>query len=131
MKVCNSSDRIKELMSIYNMNQAEFVEKTGLTKSIVSLYVNGKREPMQNNIYIISHAFGVDPAWLMGCDVPMVNEKYNKTQFENKYDVENARLLNIVKNDEQVLGFVKKYINLPDDKKNVVKMLVDSLSDNR
>lgn len=72
MKIHNSRDRLLELMLRFNLNQSELARKCGLDKSVISYYVNGKREPMQDNIYAISSAFNIDPAWLMGYDVPMM-----------------------------------------------------------
>jgi len=71
----NSSQRLKALMQIQNINQSDIVEKTGLPKSAVSMYVNGKRLPPQDKLTIIADAFNVDEVWLMGYDVPMLKDK--------------------------------------------------------
>lgn len=67
----HSGERIKELLDIFGISQQEFAERTHIDKATVSLYVNKKREPKQINITSIADAFNVDPAWVMGLDVPM------------------------------------------------------------
>lgn len=62
-------ERIKEGLRMRDMIQADLVEKTGLPKSAISSYINGKYEPKQNAIYLIAKALGVNEAWLMGYDV--------------------------------------------------------------
>lgn len=71
MKVSNSKERIRELMSFYGINQTELCKRTGIQKSALSNYLNGDREPRQDQISLICDPFGVSPAWLMGYDVPM------------------------------------------------------------
>lgn len=70
-----SSERIREILSYYEISQSEFCRRTGLDKSTVSLYINGKREPMQDKIDLIARSFNLDPAWVMGYDVGMIREQ--------------------------------------------------------
>ena len=72
MKISNSKDRIRELMEYYGINQTELCKRTGIQKSALSNYLNGDREPRQDQISSIVDPFGVNPAWLMGYDVPMI-----------------------------------------------------------
>ena len=119
IKNATFKERINDLMKMYAMKQADFCLRTGLDKSIVSLYVSGKREPAQDNIFIISRAFEIDPEWLMGYDVPM----------NNKLSPDNARLVGKIRNDAELLEALKVYFSLPEDKKkyavNLIKMLGD------
>lgn len=71
MKVSNSQERLRELLRITNDKQADMVRKTGIEKSAISNYLNGKREPRQDKIIIIANAYNINPSWLMGLDVPM------------------------------------------------------------
>ena len=70
-KVSNSRNRIMELMEYYGINQTELCRRTGLQKSALSNYLNGDREPRQSQISLIADPFNINPAWLMGYDVPM------------------------------------------------------------
>jgi repressor LexA len=53
------------------LKQADLVERTGIGKSSISTYIAGAYEPKQKNLHKIAAALDVDPAWLMGLDVPM------------------------------------------------------------
>lgn len=70
MKTSNVRERLLELMAKYGIRQKDIAKRTGLNKATISYYVSGKREPAQDNIFIIAKAFNVDPAWLMGYDFP-------------------------------------------------------------
>lgn len=63
--------RIRAAMDLRQMNQADLVRATGLSKSGVSQYVSGKHEPKQLALYKIACALNVSEPWLMGFDVPM------------------------------------------------------------
>ena len=71
-KISDSKHRIRELMNIMHINQTELCSRTGINKSALSNYLNGDRLPRQDQISKIADAFGVDPAWIMGYDTPMV-----------------------------------------------------------
>lgn len=58
--------------------QVVFCMKTGINKGSVSQYCNGSNVPNNLTAKKIGDAFGVDPAWVMGFDVPM---KPNKMVF--------------------------------------------------
>ena len=63
--------RYQELLDYFHVDQMDMVNKTGLPKSSISMYVNGQRNPRQDKITLIDKAYGVQEAWLMGYDVPM------------------------------------------------------------
>lgn len=65
------SQRLKDLLRIFNINQTELSTKTGISKSSISHYLKGDWEGKQDAVYKISTAFGISEAWLMGVDVPM------------------------------------------------------------
>lgn len=70
----NSSERLKELMKYYGINQSELSKRTGIPKPAISMYVSGKRRPRQDRLSDIADAYGVNEAWLMGYDVEMKKE---------------------------------------------------------
>lgn len=76
--MATTSQRIKEALNIRGMKQADLVEKTGIGKSSISTYISGEYNPKQKNLYKIAKALHVNEAWLMGLDVPMNIEEYNK-----------------------------------------------------
>lgn len=71
MKITDTKGRIKELLELYNLNQSEFCERTKITKSALSNYLNGSRVPRQEQVFKIADAFNISPSWLLGYDVPM------------------------------------------------------------
>lgn len=80
MKKYTTSERLQEYMNKYNVKQVDILAKAKpytieygvkLNKNDLSQYVSGKVEPGQDKIFILSRAMNVDPAWIMGLDVPM------------------------------------------------------------
>lgn len=64
-------DRLLELMSYFNISQADLVRRTGLKKTTVCTYVSGKRIPKQDTIDLLHQTYGVSIQWLLGYDYPM------------------------------------------------------------
>lgn len=69
--------RLKEVIDLKKVTQAEVCQATSIPKSALSSYLSGKYEAKQDRIYILAKYFNVSEAWLMGCDVPM--ERITKT----------------------------------------------------
>ena len=65
------SNRLNRAMQIRNMKATELSTKTGIAKSSLSEYINGKYEAKQDGVYLLAKALNVSEAWLMGLDVPM------------------------------------------------------------
>ena len=63
------------------MSATELCKRTGIPKSAMSQYINGKFEPRQNRVYLIAKALNVSEAWLMGYDVP-AERKDNEQEIE-------------------------------------------------
>lgn len=66
-----TANRLKRAMEIRNMKAIDLHDKTGIGKSSISQYMNGKVKPKQDRIYLMAQALNVDELWLMGHDVPM------------------------------------------------------------
>ena len=81
-----TSKRIQEAMELRGLKQTDLVEKTGISKGALSSYISGRYVPKQNNTFLIAKALNVNEAWLMGADVPMERDSYNK-----KWDKEVAQ----------------------------------------
>ncbi len=71
MKKDDSNTRIRTLLTKTDLSQSDFCRKAGIQKSALSNYLNGDRQPNQQQLAKIARAFDVSPAWLMGFDVPM------------------------------------------------------------
>jgi len=87
MKITDTKHRLIELLRETGDSQNEMARKTGLTKSAISNYINGTREPRQDAIFKISEAYKVSPSWLMGLDVPEKISEYND-EFHNKLNLD-------------------------------------------
>lgn len=85
MRISNSNQRIRALLNELNISQTEFCDKTGIKKSALSNYLNGDRQPRQDQLDKIADAFGVDPAWLMGYDVRSLTDNDNEQKDFAKY----------------------------------------------
>lgn len=108
MKVSNSKERIAELLKITGDTQSDMVRKSGVEKSALSHYLHGTREPRQDKIAQIAIAYNVNPAWLMGFDVPMKNDydsdlekRIDQTtqkmeKFYNRYQSSSAEVKKII-----------------------------------
>ena len=69
--MATTSERLKEIISIRNIKQVEIIERTGINKGALSSYISGRYIPKQDKIYKLAKVLSVNPAWLMGLDVPM------------------------------------------------------------
>ena len=95
--------RLNLAMKSKEIKPAELSRLTGISKSALSFYINGKHKPTQTPLYLIAKALNVSEAWLMGYNVPMdrvenikkvvtaeeksVLEKFNSLTEENQKDV--------------------------------------------
>lgn len=90
MKKKTTAERLIELMNYFDIKQNDLCQRTGIPKSAISMYVSGQRNPRQDRLSAIAEAYGVSEAWLMGFDVPMEKEAYDRhwdkeaTEFEDK-----------------------------------------------
>lgn len=67
------STRLDKAMKLRNMKSVELHEKTGISESLISKYLSGNALARQNKIFALSKALDVNPAWLMGYDVPITD----------------------------------------------------------
>ena len=58
-------------MELRHKKQVDLVRMTGIGKSSICTYLSGEYEPKQTNTHKLASALNVNPAWLMGQDVPM------------------------------------------------------------
>lgn len=73
-RVATTAERLRAIMQRENLKQVDIVNKSGLPKGAISLYVSGKVNPKQDAVNKMALALGVDALWLMGYDVPMTAE---------------------------------------------------------
>lgn len=62
--------RLKEVMEQNNQTVYTIAESLHLSAPTISRYMNGLMSPKLTAIQILANKFNIDPAWLMGYDVP-------------------------------------------------------------
>lgn len=74
--------RLEKALTKKNMKPIELAEKTGISQSTISQYRSGYSKPKDKRLVKIAEALQVNPAWLMGLDVP---------EEPQSHDVKNPR----------------------------------------
>lgn len=84
MKV-SFKDRLQQAINENNIKPIDLANKTKLSKSLISGYLNGKYLARQDKLSILANALNVSEAWLMGYDVSMSkqNLKLESNVFPN------------------------------------------------
>ncbi|SFL49952.1 helix-turn-helix domain-containing protein [Lactococcus garvieae] len=113
MKKENSQIRLKKIMEERGLRQVDILEKSKpfqeqlgikMSKTHLSNYINGKSNPDQSKLVLLSQTLGVSEPWLMGYDVP-------RTDKEDEAPLIEKTINNMKKLDEQrqknVLNFSK------------------------
>lgn len=121
MKVTSSNQRLKELLNIFGDTQSDMVRKTGIEKSAISNYINGRREARQDKLILIANAYNVNPGWLMGLDVNMYNDSHI-TSHQKK-----AKSLECTPEEEEIIYAYRKADEV--DKNSVRKILNVSIGE--
>lgn len=103
-------NRLIDAMQIMQISQEELSRRTKINKSTISRYVKGEILPKVDNTFIISKALNVNPAWLMGMNVPM-------------RDVEAAQ------NAEQDARLLKYFKSMKPENKEMILKLAESLAE--
>lgn len=104
------AQRLTSLMNERQMKQVDVLKliepleaTLGITlsKSLLSMYVNGKTKPNQKGIYLLATAFNVNEGWLMGYDVAKEkspNDEFS-TLFSQLDETRKARIISLLKNE--------------------------------
>lgn len=74
MRYETTAKRLRYAMDALGISQQELANRAGVGKSSISHYINGTNEPGNKAAYKLASVLKVDPAWLMGFDVPVVSE---------------------------------------------------------
>ena len=143
MKYELTANRIREAMYENGISQQELADKSGIGKSSISHYANGSNEPGNKSAYALAKVLNVNPAWLMGLDVPkesietlqgkmtkarldflMLDENDTEHILENKEEFENAKALyeKIQSSNE----FLKLFENATPEAQRIVESFLKS-----
>lgn len=80
MKQSNFASRLSKALEARGMKAADLSKKTKVAEGTISCYINGRYEAKQNRVKVFAEALDVNPAWLMGYDVPMDSEDTEKSE---------------------------------------------------
>lgn len=75
MKQTDFAERLTQALDLRGLSAADVSRATGVSEGTISCYKSGKYQAKQNRVYEFAKALRVDPAWLMGYDVPMEPQK--------------------------------------------------------
>ena len=121
-KVSTTQKRLHEMMQVLNISQQDIANRTGLNKSTISNYCNGNRTPNQRNTAIISDAFQISPAWIMGYDVEMYAVDPNSSALTKINSIVVSLHDFEISDSERVL--VLEYRQADRDTQNMIKRLL-------
>ncbi len=116
-------DRLKEALDAAGMKPIELSEATGIPKSMISYYLNGKTKPKADRIHIISQKLNVNEAWLLGYDVPM-----SRTAEQKKND-DLVVVIAKLRKDPEFFEVVSKLASLPPAEYASIKQILSALGD--
>lgn len=71
-KIDNFKNRFNEALELRNKKAVDIHRLTGISESTISQYRSGYAEPKKERLARIASALNVNPSWLMGLDVPMI-----------------------------------------------------------
>ena len=74
--------RLTELMEKKGLTKTDLAKLSGVNKSNITRYLRGDYKAKQDVVYQIAQRLGVDPAWLMGYDIPMGGEPQKAAPLE-------------------------------------------------
>ena len=111
-------DGIAEGLALRGMRATDLADKTGIPKTTISYYMNGKTVPRATKLYLIAQALDVSEAWLLGYDVPM-----HRSEAQKKND-QLAKLIVRMRTDADFYETVAALANLTETQYRGVKQLL-------
>lgn len=122
-RIARLQDRLKEAIEAAGMRPIELSEKTGIPKSMLSYYINGKTKPKSDRLYIIAQALDVSEAWLLGYDVPK-----HRSADQKKND-QLAKLIVKLRSDTEFFETVAALADLNEKQYRGVKQLIAAFNE--
>ena len=106
--------RLQKALSAKGITASELSRLSGVGKSDISNYINGKYEAKQDKVFMLARALDVDPGWLMTGDEPIENK------FPDVIELPDALL---VSKNENAIVYVA-YSNAEEWQKTAVKRIL-------
>ena len=114
--------RIKTLRKTLKLSQRDFGYKIGISDTAVSKLESGERNPSEQTLKSICREFNVCYPWLTKGEGAMFNNT-SKTvldKLKETYDL-----------DDAAVTIIKKFVELPKDKQNVITDFIKSMDDKK
>ena len=73
-----TANRLKTALNNACMKPQELADKSGVSKSSISQYINGSHSPSNISSAKMGMVLGVNPMWLMGFAVPMIEDEISE-----------------------------------------------------
>ncbi len=110
-------DRLAEALKIRGLRPIDIANKTGISKSRISQYLNGLYTAKQDAIYLLAKELNVSEAWLMGYDTSMERSNSTNKEFESN----KSETLYTKQENE----YIKKYRSLDAHGKKAIEAITD------
>lgn len=114
-------DRLRQALIEADMKPIDLSERTGIPKSMISYYLNGKTKPKADRIYVICQVLGVSEAWLLGYDVPK-----NRTAEQKKND-DLVKIIAQMRQDPKFFDIVSMLAELPPEQYDSLTTIISAL----
>lgn len=88
--------RLQKALSEKGINASELSALSGVGKSDISNYINGKYTAKQDKCYALAVALGVDPGWLMTGEEPVSRRTLDGEQEQKYSDGEETKEVRII-----------------------------------
>ena len=113
--------RIKQIRKSENLTQKAFADRLGLKQNTIATYEMGRTEPSDRTIADICREFNVNEEWLRTGKGEMFLRLDEDAEFD--YICTQIQL----SDDEFMKGVIRSYWKLPDEKKAVIRELIDGI----
>ena len=99
MQIESFANRLQKAMNIRGIKASDLAKKAKIDKSLISNYLAGKYKAKQDKVAIISEVLNINPAWLMGFDVPMDKKNNEISKKIESLNIEQKKaIINIIDN---------------------------------
>ena len=88
MKNPITAQRLSTALANANMIPQELANASGVSKASISQYLNGSHSPSNISIGKMAKILNVNPVWLMGFDVPMIEQVSFSPAISNIFPIE-------------------------------------------